>query len=531
MQKVAEKIKKIRIEEDLQNEGTELPHMWSKCIGAGRAAEGLRAGWQKQLRQAKKECGFEYIRFHGLLAEDMFVCERRDEKIYFNWQYIDELFDFLMEIQVRPVVEFGFMPPALASGNTTQFWWKGNVTPPSDYSEWSRLIHELILHWKERYGLAEIRQWYYEVWNEPNLHAFWDATRSEYFRLYEETVKAVKGVDFDLRVGGPATSNFVPDDRFDFEVEDVSRQMTHRVENLDCLNWRGVWIEAFLTYCSERKLPVDFVSAHPYPTDFALEGQQTMKGRSRSAGSLQDDMEWMRKTVTASAYPNAEILLTEWSSSPTSRDYSHDYLPAADYIIQSNLDTAGMANCLSYWVFTDIFEEVGGGPQALHGGFGLMNVKGFRKPAYYAYQFLNHLGNRQLKRGEQYIVTKKENGKLSALIWNYAEELKTAIPISEYPDYKTAEAIQQMGSLVEVQIHIGGLKPRSKVCVWIIEKENTLAEYWAKVGYPQNFTKKQEEELAHQVPKKNIWQVGEDGVLDETVTIGPWGIVMIEEVE
>ena len=146
MQKVEEKIKKIQIEEDLQNEGTELPHMWSKCIGAGRAAEGLRAGWQKQLRQAKKECGFEYIRFHGLLAEDMFVCERRDEKIYFNWQYIDELFDFLMEIQVRPVVEFGFMPPALASGNTTQFWWKGNVTPPSDYSEWSRLIHELVLH-------------------------------------------------------------------------------------------------------------------------------------------------------------------------------------------------------------------------------------------------------------------------------------------------------------------------------------------------------------------------------------------------
>ncbi len=88
-----------------------LPHMWSKCIGAGRACEGLRAHWQDQLRQAKQECGFEYIRFHGLLAEDMFVCHQIDGEIRYQWHYIDALYDFLLEIGVRPIVEFGFMPP------------------------------------------------------------------------------------------------------------------------------------------------------------------------------------------------------------------------------------------------------------------------------------------------------------------------------------------------------------------------------------------------------------------------------------
>lgn len=335
--------KVIRIEENICNEGKELPHMWSKCVGAGRAAEGLRTGWQKQLRLAKEECGFEYIRFHGLLAEDMFVCRRENGTLFFSWQYIDEVYDFLMETGVRPIVEFGFMPPALACGDGIQFWWKGNVTPPADYAEWGRLIRELVAHWKERYGLDEIRQWYFEVWNEPNLHAFWNGTRSEYFRLYAETVKAVRAVDSKLRVGGPATSNFVPDDRFDFEKEDVSRQITHRVEDLDSLCWKDVWIEAFLEYCSEHNLSVDFVSAHPYPTDFALDGQQTMKGRTRYVGSLRDDMEWLNRTVKNSAYPDAEILPTEWSSSPTSRDYSHDYLPAADYIIPQKQKTK---NCL-----------------------------------------------------------------------------------------------------------------------------------------------------------------------------------------
>ncbi len=523
------KMKKLEIIADCHTQGQPLSHMWSKCVGAGRAAEALRADWQKQLRQAKEECGFEYIRFHGLLAEDMFVCQKEKNTIFFNWQYIDAVFDFLMEVNVRPVVEFGFMPPLLASGLGTQFWWRGNVTPPEKYSEWGRLIKELVQHWKERYGLNEIRQWYYEVWNEPNLHAFWNGTRSQYFELYKESVLAVKSVDEELRVGGPATSNFVPDDRFESEKELVEKQITHMVEDLDSLQWKGVWIERFLEYCANENLPVDFVSAHPYPTDFALDGQQQMKGRTRYVGSLRDDMEWLLQTIRKSTYPDAQILLTEWSSSPTSRDYSHDYLPEANYIIQANLETAGMAECLSYWVFTDIFEEAGGAPEAFHGGFGMMNVKGIRKPSYYAYLFLHRLGREKLIQGNNYIVTRKDNGKISILLWNDAEELKQVVPISEYPDYSVAEKIQEMGENQVACIKMAGLKSQAEFKVYTLEKKNTVGFMWAQMGHPKNLTREQEDVLNTAGPKCIYKQADKGGILNVEFIMEPWEIILIEE--
>jgi len=131
----------------------QLPASINLCVGAGRANEGLRADWQRQLKVAHDECGFKYIRFHGLLSDDMGVYfEDKNGKPTYNWQYIDELFDYLRSIGMKPFVEVGFMPGALASGNKTIFWWRGNVTPPKDYQKWNDLIKALVEHWTERYG-------------------------------------------------------------------------------------------------------------------------------------------------------------------------------------------------------------------------------------------------------------------------------------------------------------------------------------------------------------------------------------------
>ena len=105
--------------------------MFKNCVGAGRANEGLRADWQRQLVYAHKECGFTYIRMHGLFCDDMGVYKENKQGIpEYNWQYIDELYDFLNRIGMKPFVELSFTPAALASGSQTIFWWKGNVTKP-----------------------------------------------------------------------------------------------------------------------------------------------------------------------------------------------------------------------------------------------------------------------------------------------------------------------------------------------------------------------------------------------------------------
>lgn len=480
---------------------------------------------------AKAECGFEYIRFHGLLAEDMFVCHAVGGKLQYNWYYIDALHDFLLATGVRPIVEFGFMPPALASGTQTQFWWKGNVTPPRDYTQWGDLIHALVQHWKERYGLEEIRRWYYEVWNEPNLHPFWGGTKSEYFELYRHTALAVKRVDAALRVGGPATSNFVPDDRFDGETEDKTRHLTHRVENLDSLEWRAVWMKDFLRFCEQEGLPVDFVSCHPYPTDWALDGHGKSRGCSRSRDSLHTDMTWLRNVVAHSAYPEAEIHLTEWSSSPSPRDCAHDWLPAADYIVKCNIDCAGMADSLSYWVFTDIFEESGGGPEAFHGGFGLMNMHGVKKPAYHAYRFLHQLGSEVVTRLDEGIVTRKADGTVQALVYNYAKGLKEAVPLAGYPGHNAAKRIQQMGECREERLTLTALKPGAAFVLERMALEDTAIYAWEQMGRPVNLSRTQEAALKACAPRREYLQADAQGHLTLALTLAPWEIAFLHQVE
>ncbi len=187
-----------------------LVHFWSNVVGAGRANEGLRATWQEELETAHREAGFRYVRFHGLFHDDMFVY-RQDKSgapIY-NFQYIDDVFDRMLATGVRPFVELSFVPSELANVRNTTFWWHANGSPPNDYNKWADLVHHTVEHWVARYGINEVRTWYFEVWNEPNLtDSFFRGTQQQYFDLYKITANTIKGIDPGLRVGGPATSNF-----------------------------------------------------------------------------------------------------------------------------------------------------------------------------------------------------------------------------------------------------------------------------------------------------------------------------------
>lgn len=362
------------------------------CVGAGRANEGLRADWQRQLRIARNECGFRYIRFHGLLTDDMGVYheDKAGNPIY-NWQYIDELFDFLNSIGMKPFVELSFMPNDLASGSQTVFWWKGNVTPPKDYKKWDDLIKNLTIHWKERYGEKEVSSWYFEVWNEPNLKYFFSGTMNDYFKLYQETANTIKSVSPNFRVGGPATA-------------------------------ANAWVPETISFCATNKVPIDFISTHDYGVKqgfLDLTGEVgTILDQNRS--SVYSDMINTSKQIKSSAMPGLELHYTEWSSSYTPTDRLHDSYHEAAYILDKIKHAAPYLNSMSYWTFTDIFEENGPRFTPFHGGFGLMNYQDIKKPAYFAYQYLNKLGNTELASNDTAsIAAKNKKGDLQLLFWNF----------------------------------------------------------------------------------------------------------------
>ncbi len=347
---------------DLGGLRTSLPHFWEHTIGSGHATLGLRADWQRQLKRAHDELGMKHVRFHGILSDDMGTLIDQSGQLLYSFFNADQIFDYLLSIGMKPFVELSFMPTALSSGDQIVFHYRANVTPPRDPAEWSVLIRKLVQHWVDRYGIDEVRQWFFEVWNEPNLTAFGTGKQSDYFVLYRYTVDGIKSVDKSLQVGGPATAD-------------------------------NAWISDFLDFCKKNELPADFISTHHYPTDsFGKPGDDTVTQLSESKRSaLRGEAREVREQAG-----DLPVYYTEWCTSSNPRDPMHDDPYAAAFIVKTVLEANGLVQGYSYWTSSDIFEENYFPSVPFQGGFGLLNIHGIAKPSYRAYELLHGLGTELL---------------------------------------------------------------------------------------------------------------------------------------
>jgi xylan 1,4-beta-xylosidase len=490
------------IKVDVKDVRGNLNTFFKTSIGAGRANEGLRADWQQQLADIKRDTDFKYIRMHGLLTDDMAVY-RIDAKgkEQYNFQYVDALYDYLLSIGVKPFVELGFMPSALASGNKTIFWWRGNVTPPHSYEKWEKLIQTLTEHWTKRYGAEEVASWYFEVWNEPNLDGFWAGSQAEYFKLYTHAARAIKRVNPKYKVGGPATAG-------------------------------AAWIPEMIAYCAANKVPLDFVSTHAYGVNqgFLDEFGTTGTVLSKDELAVARDVLKNRQEISASAMPKLELHYTEWSSSYTPSDPTHDSYHQAAYILQKLKQVGDAAQSMSYWVFTDIFEEAGPRFEAFHGGFGLMNTQGIKKPAYFAYQFLNKLGATELNSNDQQSFATTDNkGNVQVLLWDSTYTLPDNTNNQQYYIKDLPAA-----SKGEVSVNLQELKAgKYKLAISQVGyKKNDAFTAYINMGSPAQLSKAQVAELKAKSTGKpeqeKAIQVGSDGKYTLTLPLRENDVYLVE---
>lgn len=476
---------------------------FKECVGAGRANEGLRADWQQQLAIARKDCGFKYIRMHGLLCDDMGVYkEDRNGKPEYNYQYIDALYDYILSIGMKPFVELGFMPGALASGSKTIFWWRGNVTPPKDYNKWAALIRNLTQHFTDRYGADEVKTWYFEVWNEPNLKdGFWTGTQADYFKLYRYTADAIKSVNPAYKVGGPATAG-------------------------------AAWVPEMINFCSKNSVPIDFISTHAYGVKqgFLDEHGSTGTVLDKDKWSISGDVLNSRKQIQNSAIPGLELHYTEWSSSYTPADPLHDSYHEAPYILEKLKQIGSAANSMSYWTFTDIFEESGPRFTPFHGGFGLMNIEGIKKPAFFAYSFLNKMGETELvDRDSSSWACKNKSGGVQVLLWDYTYTLPDSVNDQSY--YVRDLPAKPKG---EVKLNISGI-PKGEYRMEIYQigyKVNDAYTEYLSFHKPSQLSRTQVELLKKQnngapILKENI-KIDSLGAFSKTLHIRENDVFLIK---
>lgn len=432
---------------------------YQKCITAGRAAEGLRADWQQQLRELQREIGFSYIRFHGLFHDDMAIYqENEDGSPRFYFGYFDKLMDFLQSVSLKPLLELGFMPSQLAVQRDTVFWWHANGSPPTSYEKWAMLVETTVRHAIERYGLEEVKTWYFEVWNEPNLGFFWRGTQAEYFRLYEVSVRTIKNICPDLRVGGPSTSGA------DF------REDLH-------------YLQEFIGFCQKHNLPVDFFSAHPYPTYWPLDTAGNKQMGYMEADANQKHLSRIRQIRDHSPYPQAKIHLTEWNSSPSPRDLIHDTPFMAPFILYNISTNFDKVDSLGFWTFTDVFEENGPGEQPFHGGFGLINADGIKKPSYWAYWFLSQLGDEIISAEEDRILS-RDGEDYVLLVWNFCYYQKSfALGDRRMLSLECRDAVFETRThKVELEVDMGGSFTQE---TYTLDQSSSALHNWVKAGSPQ----------------------------------------------
>jgi xylan 1,4-beta-xylosidase len=524
----------VVLKADAKASGQLLVHFWSVCVGAGRANEGLRASWQEQLATVHDYCGFQYVRFHGLFHNDMFVYRNGVE----NWQYVDELFDRMLAMHVRPFVELGFNPFPLSESTTpvtsvadrvqknpgwTQFWWQGNVTPPEPL-KWAAFITDVTKHIIDRYGQDEVRQWFFEVWNEPNLDQFYRrGTQAQYFELFKATILAMKKIDPQLRVGGPATSNY--------HVHGVADVAGATPDDVEALNWQPIWVQDFMQYCKDESLPLDFISTHPYPTNFQINDGGERASVRRAIESTQHDLMLLRNMVNASPFPRAGIYLTEWSSSPNSRDFMHDCICPAAFIAKTNLDSLGLVDALSYWTFTDVFEEHGAGDTIFHGGFGLINYQGIPKPAFHAYRMLNALGDEVIARGPAGIVSRhSSSGKITALAYLYPPEVRESLRSAG--SMEAAKEVEEMGHTMPLSIELKNLPEGAEFSIETLDQSHGYAlALYRSMGMPNPPTREQVAQLKQAAwgTMKETMRADDAGCLSIRRTIAPWSLVLIDQ--
>ncbi|KGM10484.1 xylan 1,4-beta-xylosidase [Cellulomonas bogoriensis 69B4 = DSM 16987] len=484
-----------------------MSQAWRECVGTGRMNLALRQDYQDALALTQQDIGFRYIRGHGLFSDDMGVYREYEHQgrrsALHSYTYVDQVVDSYLAKGLRPFVELGFMPDALASGDQTVFWWKGNVTPPRSYREWETLVRTTVAHLVDRYGLDEVRTWPIEVWNEPNLVHFWKgADQQEYFRLYEVSVQAVKSVDADLQVGGPAISPGSDE-----------------------------WWEPFARFVTERDLPVDFVSRHAYTTKPAQHVPFGVYQDMWDPQSLLDQFAAARKHLAGTRLEELPVHITEFNTSYRPDNPVHDTAFNAAYLAPVLVQGGQHADSFSYWTFSDVFEEENIPTALFHGGFGLLGHRQVRKPTYHLYAFMARMGADVLASGPDHLVCADPDGRVTVLAWQPVvadvdapsqHRVQLSLPVSEpCPTYAAAEHVAPVGETT----------PRASwVRLTVNEDEGNAWTAWKHMGRPRS-PRPREVDLLHELSRPGT-RCGSldvvDGRVELDLTLGRHEVTFVE---
>lgn len=441
---------------DARASTTPFPHFWEEMFGSGRAALVMRTAYQNDLRAVKQATDFKYVRFHAILHDELGVYNEDEHgNPVYNFTYVNEIYESLLAKGVKPVVEISFMPKKLAFNPDAlhPFWYKQNVSPPKSMERWDDLIRAFAQNLVEHFGIDEVSQWYFEVWNEPNIDFWGGIPRQEsYFDLYAHTARTLKSVSPRLRVGGPATA-------------------------------AAAWVPEFLSYAAQNHVPVDFVTSHGYddePVERLLGKDQPLRDKD----VIQEDrtcaaVAKVRRQIDASPMPHLPLLWTEWNV--PGKDKLRDTAYVGPALAEAIRTCDGHVDMLSFWTFSDVFEEGGPADRPFQGQFGLRATGGINKPSFYDFALLHQLGTERIANpSHNALVTRLPDGSLAIALWNLASVDQAADSITSH----------------HVMLHISGVAANEAASMQQVDEDHgSPMKAYVAMGSPRYPTRAQVQQM------------------------------------
>jgi len=457
-----------------------FPHFWEQMFGSGRAILSLRESYRSDLRAVKRITDLRYVRFHGIFNDEVGIySEDSQGNPVCNFSYVDQIYDGLLAAGVRPFVEIGFMPNQLAASHTLHpFWYHPNIAPPKDWGRWDDLVAAFARHLIERYGADEVAQWYFEVWNEPNLD-FWagQPKQETYWELYDHTALTLKKVSLRLRVGGPATA-------------------------------QAAWVDAFIRHCAEKQIPVDYVSTHVYANDSSQDIFGTQENIPRDQMVCRA-VNKVHGQIKSSAMPNLPLIWSEFNASYKSEPDVTDAAYMGPWMADTIRQCDGLVDSMSYWTFSDVFEEQGVVKTPFYGGYGLIAEDDIPKPAFNTFKLLHKLGDERIQiDSASALLTRRKDGTLVLAVWNYASP-------------------GEAGSPKQINLRLKGTNAKHALISQVDINHGDIHPAYEKMGSPRYPTQTQIRDLqrAAELPAPQDRRIEHDRL---TLTLPGQGLAVIE---
>lgn len=517
---ISENTKPLQIDQTITLDVAELGRHSHSCdvlkfVSAGRTFACLRSDFQEQLRRAKDELHYEYIRLRDIFSDDLYVYyENNDHEPIYSWQALDSVFDFILSIGAKPFPEIGFTPRHLASRSQYAGWqYHPNVSLPKSMQKWQDLVRAFLVHCIDRYGLKEIRSWYFDFWTCPDLKiklAYWNESMEEFFDFYKATYETFKSVDSELRLGSP---NFSTLSGYD-------------------------WYNEFFQYCFINKIYPSYVSAHIYGNKLKdnsreLAGFTNIEGSSFSVSNpnyVEECLTNLHHIMNRHGFRNLDVIVSDWNLTFLPADYVRDTCYMGPYIANTLFNTLGKAKGMCFWSLSDIHEDFFPENQMFRGGPGLLDYHGLRKASYNTFMLLNRMGSRILDKGDNYLFT-RDKDIYQLFIYNLIEfDYMYAEIDNSGLDSRHRYNIYNNNDDIHASIMVNLPKGRYYIKRYEVNRQHGSAyDIWEQMGTPEVLSKDMEDYIQTTSQPHISYSFQEvDSALLLDATIPAHGVILIE---